>query len=239
MYRKYNQLGDDKQEDVPVSYRVIEIQNHEHKQDLIRKNAILCIDVHANWCQPCKQIEPAYAVLSKQMSIPGKCMLVKENIDSGLSKDFEITAVPIFLIFYRGALYKRISGADLSPVENTLQELLNEFSNKYVEQPHPPIDSGFSNNNQSRNYHQQQTHSNQPQQSSRPFPQQQTYSNPLQQPAHPSEQIRAYQGQPTANYMKNYGSKCNYAMDSGSEKTQSPAFNSGNSSVRHFNKRNL
>ena len=154
-YRKYNELGPNENTPKP-SYQVMEIQNIEHKQDLLRKHAIVCIDVHANWCQPCKQLSPAYAVMAKEFSAPGKCILVKEDVEQGLSQDFEITAVPTFLIFYRGGFYKRITGADLGPVEVALRQLMSEFTKGPVEPTHPPVDPGFSYRGPSREkYHQQ------------------------------------------------------------------------------------
>jgi len=137
MYRKYNQLGE--QKNAPTSYKVTEVQNHEHKLDIIRKHEVVCVDVHANWCQPCKQIAPDYAVMAKKYSAPGKCLLVKEDLELKLSKDFDIQAVPTFLIFHRGGLHTKIAGADLAEVDKTLQELLSG----QAEQPFPPVASGY------------------------------------------------------------------------------------------------
>ena len=124
-YKKYNQLGEKKEE--LKSYHIVEIQSLEHKQDLIRKHPILCIDVYAHWCRPCKQIEPTYAVLAKELS--GKCMLVKENFENGFSKNFDITAVPTFLIFQNGIFQEKLQGADLNTVRSTLSKMLEGNNN--------------------------------------------------------------------------------------------------------------
>lgn len=124
-YRKYGDLGEKKQPNASQHYQVTEIQNLEHKQDLIRKVPILCVDVHANWCNPCKQIAPEYAVMAQQYASTGKCMLVKEDLQLGLSKDMGITAVPTFFIFHNGILVEQLTGANLADVRSALDKILD------------------------------------------------------------------------------------------------------------------
>lgn len=125
MYKTYNQLNGETKSN---STKLVQIESSEHKDELLRNNPILCVDVYADWCQPCKQLEPNYAVLSKRLSSPGKCMLVKENLESQLAKGVGITVVPTFLIYYRGSLHTKIDGGDLDKVSNTVETLLQEFS---------------------------------------------------------------------------------------------------------------
>lgn len=146
-YRKYGDLGEQKKTSQSQHYEVTEIQSIEHKQDLIRKAPVLCIDVYANWCNPCKQIAPNYAILAQKYSKEGKCMLVKENLQLGISKDFGITAVPTFLIFHYGAFVEQVTGGDLSELEKTLNKVLDmsnsqntpnnshNFNQNYSKQP--------------------------------------------------------------------------------------------------------
>ena len=229
MYKKYNQLGGEGKETAPISsassYSVMEIQSSEHKHDLLRKNAIVCIDIYATWCQPCKLMEPNYAAFAKKLSIPGKCMIVKENIESGLSRDFGIGGVPAFLIFFKGVLHKQFEGADLQPIEETIHSLFGEMNRAGMnrngmrpEQPHPPVDPGFQSTQQ------------------RQMP-----GQPFQPPVQPR------QGQPTANYKQNYGAptsgcvggQCTYTPNSEPDTNPSPSFNTNSRSVRQFNNKRM
>lgn len=122
-YRRYSDLGEKKRvESLQPNYQVPEIQSFEHKQDLIRRHPFLCVDVYANWCQPCKQTAPEYGVMAKQYA--GKIHLVKEDLQLGLSKDYGITAVPTFLIFHRGALVEQVLGADMAELRTKLDAVL-------------------------------------------------------------------------------------------------------------------
>jgi thioredoxin 1 len=226
MYKKYNELSTENNESKErPTYPVMEIKSSEHKHDLLRKNPIVCVDVYGDWCQPCKLMEPSYAALAKKLSIPGKCMIVRENIELKLSQEFEITGIPALLIFFRGVLYKQFAGADLQPVEETIHALFGEMSRNGTrnqpgmrpEQPHPPVDPGF-------------------QYSNRQLP---------GQPPQPPTQSR--QGQPTANYKQNYGAptsgcvggQCTYTPNSEPDTNPSPSFNTNNRNVRKFNNRRM
>ena len=119
-YRKISDFGNVK--DPVQHYKVLEIQNAQHKHDIIRNNTIVCVNVHANWCKPCKLIAPQYASLAKNYA--GSCSLVEENLELKLSQNIE--TVPTFLFHFRGQFYNAISGADLEKVEKILQELIQE-----------------------------------------------------------------------------------------------------------------
>ena len=236
-YRKFNQLGP--QDVIPQSYQVMEIQNFEHKQDLLRKNAILCIDVHANWCQPCKQLSPAYATMAKQYGSPGRCLLVKEDVEHGLSKDFQVTAVPTFLIFYRGSLYKRFTGGDLKPIEETLKELMEEF-NTPQEPTHPTVDPGFAPHQYgmqppSRPQHAQPGPPRHPHAPSRGFqgpsqgpPQGFQDQGPPQSQHYQPQQYQQPNYAPDGDYRQNFGASCQYNSGGPDNDQSQPTFNAGN-----------
>lgn len=150
-YRRYGDLGEKKQP-TPQHFEVVEIQNFEHKQDLIRKYPVLCIDVFANWCNPCKQIAPEYAVMAKNYA-PMGCMLVKEDLQKGLSKEFNIQAVPAFLIFQRGAIVQQVTGANLNEVKSALDKVL-ENNQQQAQSVTAPVEY-YSQNSSQQHYSQQ------------------------------------------------------------------------------------
>lgn len=123
-YRKVSDLGTNK-----TSYEVMEVQLREHKNDIIKKNTVVVVDIYANWCGPCKQLEPEYASMANRLNSQGVCLCVKENLETGLSEgEFKITHVPTFIIYYRGHPHKVISGTDLRQVENEVKALINSMN---------------------------------------------------------------------------------------------------------------
>jgi len=128
MYRSFQELGDDEEQHAPQqSYSLIEIQDAEHKELIRRKNLIVCVDIYADWCQPCKDIEPRYADIASRFELRDTCAVVKENLDKRITPD--ITGVPTFQFFRNGNLVDQIVGADIEKVEKTLTNLLGMGAN--------------------------------------------------------------------------------------------------------------
>ena len=128
-YAKYKNLGDKGPQMDPSLMESVcpSLTSMEHKQNVIRNNRVVVIDVYGDWCGPCKAIAPAYAELAKKYSRPGECILVKENLDLKLSQN--IRGVPMFLFFKKGQFVDSVTGADLTGeegVERKLQQLLSK-----------------------------------------------------------------------------------------------------------------
>jgi thioredoxin 1 len=129
IYASYASLAPKKEPE--SDYKVMEIQNLEHRKKLLKETSIVCVKLHADWCQPCKLIAPDYSKLSKQYHAPGKCLMTKENVDLELTRDYNITGVPAF-IFYKGGKLV-LNQQDNSPVHvvggdlKSVQEIMNKL----------------------------------------------------------------------------------------------------------------
>ena len=121
-YKTYNQLGGSKTDSDVIS--VVELKTNEQKQQVITSNDVCVIDVYASWCGPCKTAAPIFAKMSLQYNSPGKCMLVKQNIENNLTNDTQILSVPIFLFYKKGELVHTINGADMQSIKNKIDQLL-------------------------------------------------------------------------------------------------------------------
>ena len=134
LYASYGSLEPKKE--TPVDYEVMEIQNLDHRKKILRENGIVCIKLHAGWCQPCKLIASDYAKLAKQYHAPGKCIMTKEDVDLELTRDYNITGVPAF-IFYKGSQLVcnqhdnspvHVVGGDLKSVQEIMKKLIGQGS---------------------------------------------------------------------------------------------------------------
>jgi thioredoxin-like negative regulator of GroEL len=117
-YAKYKDLGpkvkkqvqqpsESKPSKEPEGFKPLEIQDALHRKKIIRENKIVCIKLHADWCVPCKKIAPQYAEMAQYYY--GKCTLVKEDVDLGLTTDHDVNAVPMFIFYKNG---KPVAGKD-------------------------------------------------------------------------------------------------------------------------------
>lgn len=76
----------------------------------------------ATWCPPCKAIAPVYEELSKKYpDVAFGKVDVDENSDATL--EFEVKAVPTFVLFDGEDMKEKFSGADATLLEKYVQEL--------------------------------------------------------------------------------------------------------------------
>ena len=68
------------------------------------------VDFGAEWCPPCKKMEPVLASLQKNN--PNKISLVKVDggKDEDILKSFNVTALPVFILFKDGKQVWRKDG---------------------------------------------------------------------------------------------------------------------------------
>lgn len=130
MYANYSQLGSQNKQNED-QYNVLEIQNHNHKMQIIQENRLVVVDIYADWCGPCKQTAPAYAVVARQYSRPNFCAVVKQKYEV-LDEDEkgDIHGIPVFQFFENGRLVDKIVGADIPKVEETLRNLVQQVESK-------------------------------------------------------------------------------------------------------------
>jgi thioredoxin 1 len=78
--------------------------------DLIRSEQPVLVDFYADWCGPCKAMDPTIKEVAK--SIQGKARIVKVNIDANeqVAQAFSVNAVPTFILFRKGEILWRHPG---------------------------------------------------------------------------------------------------------------------------------
>jgi thiol-disulfide isomerase/thioredoxin len=117
LYKKYSDLGEDPNTSNSGNMNDIQsIQSRQHKEGLISHNRVVVVNIHANWCGPCKECAPLFAELAGKYS--NDCVFVKEDADSNFTPD--CTGVPMFQVFLSGKLIESVLGADLKKVESVI-----------------------------------------------------------------------------------------------------------------------
>ena len=95
----------------------------EFRNDVLRHgNAI--VDFSADWCGPCKRIAPKFQELSELWK---NVRFYKVDIDevSEAVEEYEVQAMPTFVLFRDGSEISRFAGANAQKLE---EELQNHFS---------------------------------------------------------------------------------------------------------------
>jgi thioredoxin 1 len=78
--------------------------------DLINADTPVLVDFYADWCGPCKAMEPIVKEVAK--SIAGKARIIKIDIDKNeeTARSFKVSAVPTFILFKKGNIMWRHPG---------------------------------------------------------------------------------------------------------------------------------
>lgn len=78
--------------------------------DLIKSETPVLVDFYADWCGPCKAMEPVIKEVAK--AITGRARVIKIDIDRNeeTARSFNVTAVPTFILFKNGSVVWRHPG---------------------------------------------------------------------------------------------------------------------------------
>ena len=79
-------------------------------QEIIKGEIPVLVDFHADWCGPCKTMQPILKVLKQKFG--NKLKILKINVDANpaVSEKFNVRGVPTFILFSKGIESWRQSG---------------------------------------------------------------------------------------------------------------------------------
>ena len=77
---------------------------------LIRSASVVLVDFGADWCPPCKKMEPVLAALQKEMPNKYKLVKVDGGRDTDMMKANGVSAIPVFIVYKNGKETYRVQG---------------------------------------------------------------------------------------------------------------------------------
>jgi len=95
---------------------LLHIGSEKFEEEVIRSNTPVLVDFYADWCGPCRLIEPVIERLSQEYA--GKVKFVKVDADANqeLAAKYEVMSIPTVMLFKGGNAKERIIGAAPSSV---------------------------------------------------------------------------------------------------------------------------
>lgn len=71
-------------------------------QTMVNKSKITLVDIGAEWCPPCKKMEPVLLQLKKDLGETYSLVKVDGGIDIAVMKALQFVALPTFIVFKEG-----------------------------------------------------------------------------------------------------------------------------------------
>ena len=94
-----------------MSDNVLHIEGSGFQQEVVKSEKPVLVDFYADWCGPCKIIEPIINQLSREYD--GKVKFVKVDTDANqeLAVQFGIMSIPTVMFFSKGKVEDIVIGA--------------------------------------------------------------------------------------------------------------------------------
>ena len=86
----------------------IHVEGRDHLQRLVGENDVVLVDFHADWCGPCKMLEPTVEAIAAETD----AAVAKVDIDDHqeIAREFQVQGVPTLYLFAGGEPSQRWVG---------------------------------------------------------------------------------------------------------------------------------
>ena len=87
------------------------VTERDFEQEVIRSELPVLMEFSADWCQPCKAIEPEVQAFAREME--GKVKVVKIDVDKApvIAQQLRVQSVPTFMVLAEGRIQDAVVGA--------------------------------------------------------------------------------------------------------------------------------
>ena len=94
-------------------------------QELIEGDTPVLVDFFAEWCGPCKMMQPILEDTSKQLGTKVKILKVDVDRNPLAASKFQVSGVPTLLLFQKGQVVWRQSG--VVPAQQLVKVVENQL----------------------------------------------------------------------------------------------------------------
>lgn len=91
--------------------KIDQIKSSDFEEKVLKSDKLVIVDLWAEWCHPCKLIEPFIFEAAQRQ--PDKVKLFRLNVDNHpeVPSRYRVTSIPTVLFFRKGKEVRRIVGA--------------------------------------------------------------------------------------------------------------------------------
>jgi thioredoxin 1 len=100
----------------------VKIGDADFEQQVTKNDKAVLVDFWAEWCQPCRVMEPALEEISNELS--DKLVVAKLNVDENpeTAQQFQVMSIPTMILFKEGQAVDQLVGA--MPKEAVVNKLM-------------------------------------------------------------------------------------------------------------------
>ena len=102
----------------------VTITTDNFKEEVLESTVPVLADFWAQWCVPCRMVEPILAQMADEYD--GKLKVARINVDEAgeLAAEYNIVSIPSILLFDKGKVVKQQVGA---VPRQTLEQMVAEY----------------------------------------------------------------------------------------------------------------
>ena len=104
---------------------IVSVSEQDFEAQVMRSELPVLVDLYADWCQPCKQLEPILQQVSNELQ--GKLKIVRVDVDKSpmLARAFRVQSIPMMVLIHEGRPVDQIVGlADKKTILALVQPVL-------------------------------------------------------------------------------------------------------------------
>ncbi len=89
---------------------ILSVNEHNFQQEVLQSEVPTLVDLYAEWCQPCKVLEPILEEMAQELS--GKLKIVRVDVEKSpiLAQSFRVQSIPMLVLFNQGNPVDQVVG---------------------------------------------------------------------------------------------------------------------------------
>jgi thioredoxin 1 len=101
----------------------VHVEGEDHLQELVADNDVVLVDFYADWCGPCKMLEPTVEAIAAETT----AVVAKVDVDAHqpLAAEYDVQGVPTLYLFADGEPVERLVGVQ---DEESLTALVEKYA---------------------------------------------------------------------------------------------------------------